>query len=46
MSKDQYEMGKINCRELCCQAAVWMDWFWRLGGGHIVSIGGGYGYCL
>ncbi|MBB5074091.1 hypothetical protein HNQ69_001225 [Bartonella callosciuri] len=46
MSKDQYEMGKINCRELRRQAAVWMGWFWRLAGGHIVFIGGGYGCCL
>ncbi|WP_192813160.1 hypothetical protein [Bartonella vinsonii] len=46
MSKDQYEMGKINCIELCCQAAVFMGWLWRLDGGHIVFIGGRYGYCL
>ncbi|WP_375657374.1 MULTISPECIES: hypothetical protein [unclassified Bartonella] len=46
MSKDQYEMGKINCIELHHRTAVWMGWFWRLDGGHIVFIGGGYGCCL
>ncbi|WP_273756950.1 hypothetical protein [Bartonella sp. MM73XJBT] len=46
MSKDQYEIDKKNCTELPYQAADWMGWFWRLGGGHIVFIGVGYGCCL
>ncbi|WP_273721836.1 hypothetical protein [Bartonella sp. ML71XJBT] len=45
MSKDQYEIDKKNCTELHHRAAVWMGWFWRLGG-QVFFIGGGYGCCL
>ncbi len=38
MSKDQYEMGKINCIELHHGTAVWTGWFWRLGGGYGCSL--------
>ncbi|WP_019224222.1 hypothetical protein [Bartonella rattimassiliensis] len=45
MSKDQYEIGKINCIEVHYGAAVWMVLF-PIGGEGIIFIGGGYGCCL
>ncbi|WP_375620354.1 MULTISPECIES: hypothetical protein [unclassified Bartonella] len=45
MSKDQYEIGKINCIELHHRTAVWVVLF-SIGGDQISFIGGGYGCCL
>ncbi|WP_208435867.1 hypothetical protein [Bartonella phoceensis] len=45
MSKNQDEMGKINCIALHHGAAIWMVLF-PIGGEGIIFIGGGYGFCL
>ncbi len=45
MSKDQYEMGKINCIKLHHGAAIWVVLF-SIGGKRILLMGDGYGCCL
>ncbi|CDO49384.1 hypothetical protein [Bartonella tribocorum] len=45
MSKDQYEIGQINCIALHHGAADWMGCFLGLTG-QVFFIGGGYGCCL
>ncbi|WP_180299426.1 hypothetical protein [Bartonella tribocorum] len=45
MSKDQYEIGQINCIALHHGAAIFVALF-SIGGDQISFIGGGYGCCL
>ncbi len=45
MSKDQYEIGQINCTQLPRGAGDWMGCFLGLAC-HVFFIGGGYGCCL
>ncbi len=45
MSKDQDEIGKVNCIALYHGAAIWMGLF-SIGGDQISFIGGDYGCYL